>query len=239
MKEVLWAVLVPGHRVSPVWRLQYSRVLWLARQARTPGAGQVLVQAILEETDHPPDTGPVGRALKSVRQLRWEAVPGWWVWRVPGRREELHLTLGDWGEVCHRVRESQRYTVLAALERTRPATFGGLGAEVCKLACAWGMTVASSEPSAHCYKRCKPGRRGPGHGSGSIKFPIWPPAPTAGAPRRQRSVSFGTARGGKHSGPLGSQWCGPRQRSCRHWPSRQRGRCAYAQRACCRQHWSD
>ena len=144
-KEVLWAVLVPGHRVSPVWRLQYSRVLWLARQARTPGAGQVLVQAILEETDRPPDTGPVGRALQSVRQLRWEAVHGWWVWRVPGQREQLHLVLGDWGEVCHRVRESQRYTALAALERRRPATFGGLGAEVCRPACSQGMTVAGSE----------------------------------------------------------------------------------------------
>ena len=144
-KEVLWAVLVPGHRVSPMWRLQYSRVLWLARQARTPGAGQVLVQAILEETDRPPDTGPVGRALQSVRQLRWEAVHGWWVWRVPGQREQLHLVSGDWGEVCHRVRESQRYTALAALERRRPATFGGLGAEVCRPACSQGMTVAGSE----------------------------------------------------------------------------------------------
>ena len=60
----------------------------------TPRAGQVLVQAILEETDHLPDTGPVGRALQSVRQLRWEAVHGWWVWRVPGQREQLHLVLG-------------------------------------------------------------------------------------------------------------------------------------------------
>ena len=144
-KEVLWAVLTPGHRVSPAWRLQYSRVLWLARQARVPWAGQVLVQAIWEETDRPPDTGPVGRALQSVRQLRWEAVHGWWVWRVPGQREQLHLVLGDRGDVCHRVRQSQRYTALAALERRRPATFGGLGAEVCKPACAQGMTVASSE----------------------------------------------------------------------------------------------
>ena len=37
-KEVLWAVLVPGHRVSPMWRLHYSRVSWLARQARMPAA---------------------------------------------------------------------------------------------------------------------------------------------------------------------------------------------------------
>ena len=145
-KEVLWAVLVPGHRVSPVWRLQYSRVLWLARQARTPGARQVLVQAILEGTDRPPDTGPVGRALQLIRQLRWEATRGWWVWRVPGHREQLHpVLLGDWGEVCHWMRESQRCTALAALERRRPATSGGLGAEVCRLACTQGMMVASSE----------------------------------------------------------------------------------------------
>ena len=96
-KQVLWAVLAPGHRVSPVWRLQYSRVLSLARRARTPGAGQVLVQAALEETDRPPDTGRVGGALELVRQLRWEAVHSWWVWRVPGQCEQLHLVVGDWG----------------------------------------------------------------------------------------------------------------------------------------------
>ena len=38
-KEVLWAVVAPGHRVSPAWRLQYSPVLWLARHARTLGTG--------------------------------------------------------------------------------------------------------------------------------------------------------------------------------------------------------
>ena len=87
----------------------------------------------------------MGRALQSVRQLRWEAVHSWWVWRVPGQHEQLHLVLGDWGEVCHQVRESQRYTALAALERRRPATFGGLGAEVCRPACTQGMTVGNSE----------------------------------------------------------------------------------------------
>ena len=43
------------------------------------------------------------------------------------------------------MRESQRYTALAALERRPPPTLGGLGAEVCRVACAQGMTVASSE----------------------------------------------------------------------------------------------
>ena len=77
--------------------------------------------------------------------LRGEAVRGWLVWHVPGQCEQLHLVLACFGEVCHRMRESQRYTALAALERRRPATFGGLGAEVCKLACTLGMTLASSE----------------------------------------------------------------------------------------------
>ena len=36
------------------------------------------------------------------------------------------------------MRELQRYTAL-------PATFGGLGTEVCRPACTQGMTVASSE----------------------------------------------------------------------------------------------
>ena len=67
MKAMLWVVLVPGHRVSPVWPLQYSIVLWLARRARTPGAGQVLVQAILKEKARPPDTAPEGRAPQWVR----------------------------------------------------------------------------------------------------------------------------------------------------------------------------
>ena len=55
----------------------------------------MLVQAILEETDCPPDTGPVVRALQSVRQLRLEAVHSLWVWHVPGQHEQLHLDLGD------------------------------------------------------------------------------------------------------------------------------------------------
>ena len=66
----------------------------------------MLIQVVVEETNRPPVTGPVGRALQAVRQLRWEAVRGWWVWRVPGQPGELHLVQGDWGHLCHRLRES-------------------------------------------------------------------------------------------------------------------------------------
>ena len=68
-KEVLWTVLAPVRRVSRVWRLHCSWVLWLPRQAQSSGSRQVLVHAIMEETDHPPVTGPVGRALRAVQQL--------------------------------------------------------------------------------------------------------------------------------------------------------------------------
>ena len=88
------------------------------------------------ETDRPLVMGPMGRALQSVRQLRWEAVSGLWVCRVPRQPETLHLVLEDWGSLCHRLRESQRYTTLLALERHSPATFGRLGSEVCRPACA-------------------------------------------------------------------------------------------------------
>ena len=64
---------------------------------------------------------------------------------MPRQLEELHLVLGDLGSLCHRLWESQRYTALAALERRHPATFGGLGAAVCRFACVHGMTVTITE----------------------------------------------------------------------------------------------
>ena len=56
-------VLVLGHRVSALWRLTYACVLWLAC---TPGARQVLVQAVVEEMPRPPMMGRVGRSMQAV-----------------------------------------------------------------------------------------------------------------------------------------------------------------------------
>ena len=53
--------------------------------------------------------------------------------------------LEDWGQLCHRLRESQRYTALAALHAWWQVTYGGLGAVVCKQACAYGLTETSTE----------------------------------------------------------------------------------------------
>ena len=71
-KEVVFVVLMQGHRISPVMHTRYERVLWMTRIARTPGPMQVLVQAIWESGLRPPTTGPFGRAMHVVRLLGWQ-----------------------------------------------------------------------------------------------------------------------------------------------------------------------
>ena len=82
--------------VSLVFHLQYVRLMRLASQACTTGTGQVLVQAVLDETARPPVTGAVGCSMQAVWQLRWESRQGWWLWRVPRQTEEMHLVLQDY-----------------------------------------------------------------------------------------------------------------------------------------------
>ena len=138
--------------MAPSWRAQYQRLLWLAQASATTGTVQVLVQAVLEERPKPPLTGPVGRALQDTRRLGWVALEGWWKWRLSGQAAPLHLALDDWGEVCHRVRESQRFSALQALER-RPRTYGGLGGAVQRDAVRHALTVACNELGWCCCAR--------------------------------------------------------------------------------------
>ena len=58
----------------------------------------------------------------------------------------MHLALDDWGGMCHRVRESQRFSALQALERRRPRTYRGLGGAVQRDAVRHALTVAYNEP---------------------------------------------------------------------------------------------
>ena len=66
------------------------------------------------------------------------------LWRVPGQREQLHLVLGAWGEVCHRVRESQHYS-------RSVAAFGG----------------AQTAPTSHLLG-ARGGGMHPGHDGGQL-----------------------------------------------------------------------
>ena len=68
-KEVIFCLLTPGHRTSPVTHTRYSRPVGMAHTAQEAGATQVLFQAIWEYQRQPPLTGPVGRALKMSQQL--------------------------------------------------------------------------------------------------------------------------------------------------------------------------
>ena len=77
-KEVPWCMLARGFYVSPMWRVQYQRLLWLACKAPTPGATQTLVQAVLECRDPLPSMGPVGRTLQAASQMGWQRREGWW-----------------------------------------------------------------------------------------------------------------------------------------------------------------
>ena len=45
-KEMVFCLLTPGHRTSPVMCTRYERLVWLARTAREAGATQCLFQAI-------------------------------------------------------------------------------------------------------------------------------------------------------------------------------------------------
>ena len=91
-KEVLFAVLLKGHRLSPVMRAQYLSIAWLARTARTPDMLQVCVQAVWEASGgRPLPLGPVGKARRVMTRLGWIPIEGWWTWRLRGEDEPLRL----------------------------------------------------------------------------------------------------------------------------------------------------
>ena len=75
---IVFALLVPGHRVAPTMVIPYQRMCWLARQARTRGTPQTIIQAIWEAVPTPKVTGPLGRALQEIRKLGWQPLMGWW-----------------------------------------------------------------------------------------------------------------------------------------------------------------
>ena len=73
-KECLWGLLTKGFYVSPLWHVQYQRMLWLARQARTPGTTQTLVQEVLSEYAQPDALSDVGQSNIYTRS---RTVPVW------------------------------------------------------------------------------------------------------------------------------------------------------------------
>ena len=141
-----------------------------------------------------------------------------------GQLEKMHLVLVDWGSLCHQLREAQP---LAVLQRRHPATCGGLGAAVCRPACAHGMMVVSLEKELSLLRalgQCRPAR-----GSGVTGSQPGPPTRTVGDPRKRRSISFGSAHIGGLAAPRGCRWCMWRLHNCQPWPCHPHGWCAYGQ----------
>ena len=129
-KEVVIALLLPGHRVAPSMVVPYKRMCWLAHIARAPGTAQIVTQAIWEQTAKPKGTGPLGRALQEFRRLGRRTVRGWWGWSMPRTGISAHLVHASKEYVEHLFRESLREHHVEALEKRRPRLFGGMGARI-------------------------------------------------------------------------------------------------------------
>ena len=92
-KEIVFALLVPGHRVAPTMVIPYRRMCWLARQARTRATPQTIIQAVWEAAPVPKATGPLGRALQEFHKLWWQPLVGLWTWMYPGAHAPVNLAL--------------------------------------------------------------------------------------------------------------------------------------------------
>ena len=132
-KEVVFAVLMKGHRLSPVMKVDYMLVSWLVRTARRPGSLQTVVQAVWEATGgRPPPTGPVGRVFRTMWGLGWKPLEGWWSWQLPDEVEPFDMVHDPEQELKHRLREALRGQQLRNLEQRRPRQFEGMRGEVLK-----------------------------------------------------------------------------------------------------------
>ena len=129
----------PNHQTSPVMRMNYDRLAWLARVARVPGVAEVLLKAIWECRETPPLTRPVGQALRTARALGWVPRGCCWRWSIPRQHDLLDVVAEGWDLLRHRIRESLRRAALLQLEARRPRTFGGLAGSIDRRTCRAGI----------------------------------------------------------------------------------------------------
>lgn len=126
--EAVFGILTQGHRTSAVLHVLYQRALWLARGARDAADFGTVIHAIWAASPHH-SAGPMGRALKSLKQLGWVPLDGWWRWRI-GDTEQLDLRVAPVGEVQHTVRASLHLLLMRRLKARRPLTFDGAEAGI-------------------------------------------------------------------------------------------------------------
>ena len=144
-KDIVFTLLMPGHRVATSMVIPYRRMWWLAHLARNPGTAQTVAQAIWEGTQSPKPTGPLGRALQEFRRLDWRSMRGWWQWSLPHSATVVHLVHAPKEYVEHLFREALRENQLTALEKRRPRTFGGMGARLNRTLTLSDITALDTE----------------------------------------------------------------------------------------------
>ena len=144
-KEIILCVLLPGHRISPAMKVPYLRITWLAATCKNQRPSQYMIQAIWEQNESPPMTGPVGRALAEIRKLGWQSLQGWWHWQIPGQEEPVHFCHDTLGSINHKIRESIRHSNLILLEKRRPRQYAGIQGAVQRDIVAKAMANFTSE----------------------------------------------------------------------------------------------
>ena len=104
-KEVVFAVLLKGHRPSPVMKVSYMQVSWLVRAARRPRSLPTMIQAVWEATGgRPQPTGPVGRVYRTMWRLGRKLLEGWWLWQLPDELEPLDMVRDPEPKLMHWLR---------------------------------------------------------------------------------------------------------------------------------------
>ena len=114
--EIVFTLLVPGHRVVPTMVIPYRRMCWLVRQASTRGTPPTIIQPAWEVVPVPRVASPLGRALQEFRNLGWQPLVRWWKWTYPGAHAPINLALDSQSYVEHVFREALRKQQLRQLE---------------------------------------------------------------------------------------------------------------------------
>ena len=76
-KEIIFSILVPGHRTSPTMAAAYNRVLWLIKWVRTPGPQRAVIHQIWQRQQRFVPLGPVGYTLRMLHSFSWIDTEGW------------------------------------------------------------------------------------------------------------------------------------------------------------------
>ena len=113
-KEIVFVLLLPGHRVASSVVIPYRKMCWLAQLARSPGTAHTVARAIWEGMQSLKPTCPLRRALQDFGRLGWCSMRGWWQWSLPNGGTVVHMVHAPKEYVEHLFREALQESQLTA-----------------------------------------------------------------------------------------------------------------------------